>query len=392
MRIKRAKISLFLFGLVSLLAHLAALYALARIGSYSFTAPIATGFMVELPSIQSKTLFSGTAAPEHPRRVNRSFANGAGDRSPAAESAAKGGHLPTQKEELRQAPFAEEKDVALEQHHLPLAGGAVDKIAEPKDAAEAVSLQKTKPSEEAASAQHRRAAQYLTATWERLTYRISLFGVPVGSAVLEARNEVGDLRITFSVRSNPVTASFYRVENFAETRLMAGGYLIARIQQQEGTYLSDTGFTLCLRERMVFWIDHLRNQTMTQPLDDVEATDTLSAFYFLRKQPLEVGDTVHLRIFDSNRSVLTPVEVLRKERVTLPWLREVEALVVRPALQTEGLFKRTGDLLIWLTDDQYRVPVRLESSIPLGAVRAELVSAETDTDGENIKPPSSTPR
>lgn len=48
---------------------------------------------------------------------------------------------------------------------------------------------------------------------------------------------------------------------------------------------------------------------------------------------------------------------------------------------TEGIFRRTGDVLIWVTDDQYRVPVKFVTSIALGQVTAELVSSDVQRQG-----------
>ena len=52
--------------------------------------------------------------------------------------------------------------------------------------------------------------------------------------------------------------------------------------------------------------------------------------------------------------------------------------MVRPELPTDGLFRRSGELLVWITDDQNRVPVRMETVVPLGRVTAELISAEAE--------------
>jgi len=78
---------------------------------------------------------------------------------------------------------------------------------------------------------------------------------------------------------------------------------------------------------------------VTHPLDDDDVLDIVSGFYFLRNQPLKVGKVVLLNIFDSNRAAASPVEVLRRERLRLPGLREADTLVIRPALQTNGLFR-----------------------------------------------------
>jgi len=111
--------------------------------------------------------------------------------------------------------------------------------------------------------------------------------------------------------------------------------------------------------------------------------DAVSGFYFLRNRNLEVGNSVELHLFDSNQYSPTTIEVLRRERIGLPGGNKVDALVLHPLFKTAGFFRRTGDIMIWLTDDQFRVPVRLETYISLGKVTAELIAAESEQE-ENV--------
>jgi len=97
---------------------------------------------------------------------------------------------------------------------------------------------------------------------------------------------------------------------------------------------------------------------------------------------LKVGATELLQIYDSDRYTELPVDILRQEKITLPGLRQVDTLVIQPKLKTEGIFRRTGDVLIWVTDDQNRVPVKFVTSIALGQVTAELVSSDVQRQGE----------
>jgi hypothetical protein len=48
-------------------------------------------------------------------------------------------------------------------------------------------------------------------------------------------------------------------------------------------------------------------------------------------------------------------------------------VVIRPILQSEGIFARTGDLHIWLTDDERRIPVMMKSKVKIGSITATLV-------------------
>lgn len=52
--------------------------------------------------------------------------------------------------------------------------------------------------------------------------------------------------------------------------------------------------------------------------------------------------------------------------------------MLHPLFKTAGFFRRTGDIMIWLTDDKFRVPVRIETFITLGKVTAELISADSE--------------
>lgn len=223
----------------------------------------------------------------------------------------------------------------------------------------------------------RTANEFLANEREKLTYQISMFGLPVGGAELEAKNEHGEVRITLRVKSNSVLSSLYPVDDLVETRHMGGNFILTRIRQQEGSFRSDRGFSIMLREKKVFWIDRLTNRSTTEPIPNDEVLDIISGLYYLRNRPLQVGKTELLQVFDSDTYTPLPVEVLRREQVRLPGFRKADTIVIKPLLKTDGIFKRTGDVTIWLTDDDFRAPVKVETQIPLGKVTVELLSAET---------------
>ena len=222
-----------------------------------------------------------------------------------------------------------------------------------------------------------RPDELLKATYEKLTYLISIFGLPVGMAELEAKNVSSEVWINLRVTSNAAISSIYPVNDFIETRHIDGKYILTTIRQQEGSFKSDENFSINLRKKRVTWIDNRggRSNTVTVPTDDV--FDTLSGIYFLRNRQLQVGKTETLRIFDSEVYAEVPVEILRRETVRLPNLTTVETLVVQPLQKSAGIFRRTGDIQIWMTDDAFKVPVKIVTSVTLGTVTVELVSAES---------------
>jgi Protein of unknown function (DUF3108) len=85
--------------------------------------------------------------------------------------------------------------------------------------------------------------------------------------------------------------------------------------------------------------------------------DILSAIYFLRTKPLEVGKTFEVTISDSGRVYRVPIKVIDKKRMKTV-LGRVEVVRVEPDLHgPDGMIRESGQLSIWLTNDNRRIPV-----------------------------------
>jgi hypothetical protein len=87
---------------------------------------------------------------------------------------------------------------------------------------------------------------------------------------------------------------------------------------------------------------------------------------------LEPGRSVHVDILDSKKQWRVEVQVLRREMVKTKW-GELQTVLIKPLLKSEGIFDRKGELLVWLTDDARHVPVRMKSKVIVGSVTATLV-------------------
>lgn len=85
--------------------------------------------------------------------------------------------------------------------------------------------------------------------------------------------------------------------------------------------------------------------------------DILSAIYFVRTQPLEVGKSFDVKISDSGRLYRVPVKVVEKKRLKTV-LGRVDVVRLDPDLHgPDGMISEQGELSIWLTSDSRRIPV-----------------------------------
>ena len=88
--------------------------------------------------------------------------------------------------------------------------------------------------------------------------------------------------------------------------------------------------------------------------------DVLSAIYFIRMQPLEVGKTFDVFIGDGGRVYRTPVKVVERKKRMKTAVGRVDALRLTAELfGPERLIdQEKGEFSLWITDDARRIPVR----------------------------------
>ena len=104
-----------------------------------------------------------------------------------------------------------------------------------------------------------------------------------------------------------------------------------------------------------------------------EAQDELSIFYYFRTLDLDVGQGILLENFvDGDKNPLK-VAVHRTEWVEVPAGRFF-CYVVEPYLKKGGLFKHQGNLLIYITSDENRIPVKVTSELDFGQIVVMLES------------------
>lgn len=101
----------------------------------------------------------------------------------------------------------------------------------------------------------------------------------------------------------------------------------------------------------------------------------LSALFYLRAFTLTPGKKLAFRVADEGKNYVFKGEVLRREEIDTV-LGKIKTVVVRPEFTVEGSLKPAGDNLIWLTDDERKLIVRIESKVKIGTLVGQLKSIE----------------
>jgi len=116
--------------------------------------------------------------------------------------------------------------------------------------------------------------------------------------------------------------------------------------------------------------------------------DVVTAFYYLRSQDLQVGKPFHMPVNDGSKTYDVTLDVQARETIPTP-LGNRTAIRVEPKV-FNGLFKRKGRMLVWFSDDDQHLPLRIRFIIAVGTISATLRSVTHVS--EPTPPPSATTR
>ena len=90
---------------------------------------------------------------------------------------------------------------------------------------------------------------------------------------------------------------------------------------------------------------------------------------------MKEGDKVHLENFYKDKVYPLDVVFLGKERVSVS-AGTFDCIILEPKVREGGLFKSEGSIIVWLTDDELKVPVKVKTKVLIGSIDAELTGYE----------------
>ena len=96
-----------------------------------------------------------------------------------------------------------------------------------------------------------------------------------------------------------------------------------------------------------------------------------SAFYLTRTLELASKTQQTFWAVSGTKNYKLKVLIQGRETVETP-AGKFKCVKVEPILDEDGLFKASGKMTIWLTDDVYKTPVLVKSKISLGSITVEL--------------------
>jgi hypothetical protein len=216
---------------------------------------------------------------------------------------------------------------------------------------------------------------------ETLTYGIKWGIIPVGEGVLSVHplrevNGQDVYHFELKVTSYPFLDLFYKVRDKISSYVAADltrSYYYHKSQREGRT-----------KRDIIVEFDWDTNQAeysnfgkSKPPVDILPGTlDPLSALYYARLKDLDDIEEINVPVTDGKKCIIGKAVIVRRENITIE-SGVFDTYLMEPDIEEiGGVFEkaRNAKIRVWLTADDRRIPVRVESQVSIGSFTAELIS------------------
>ncbi len=182
-------------------------------------------------------------------------------------------------------------------------------------------------------------------------------------------------KVEYKARTVPMFDNFYRVDDRYETFIDKQGQFPHSFKQQirEGNYAHDEWMEFYHDKGLARSLIHNHEFYMVPYSQDI-----LSAYFYVRTMDLRsMKDGTIIELNHVSDKEVIPLKIKIRNRDLLETeLGVFRTIVVEPIVKGIGLFKSEGQVLIWMTDDENKIPIRIKIKVIVGSLYADIESME----------------
>ena len=214
---------------------------------------------------------------------------------------------------------------------------------------------------------------------EWLRYKMSYSGfLRAGTAILEVDEKEYNGKKVFHSKGTGWTSGmikwFFEVDDKYESYFDKDSikpYLFKR-KIDEGGYKKHRITSFNYDSKKAYVQDFTNQKDSSVAFSNVQ--DMMSSFYYLRNietKDLKKGEEIALDMFMDSQVYPFKLRFLGREVIRTKF-GKINSLIFRPLVQSGRIFKAQESVTIWITDDANKIPIKMQASLSVGSLRAEL--------------------
>lgn len=103
--------------------------------------------------------------------------------------------------------------------------------------------------------------------------------------------------------------------------------------------------------------------------------DILSAFYYLRNSPtinkIKPGESIAIDLFFDDETTKFKLKFMGRTDIKTKF-GTFSTMIFRPLVQSGRVFKEQESVTVWISDDDNKIPLRIQASLAVGSIKADL--------------------
>jgi hypothetical protein len=221
---------------------------------------------------------------------------------------------------------------------------------------------------------------------EKLVYKAyynwKFVWIPAGEAIFHIRETPGHYEIVVTGNTYPSYDYFFRVRDYFYSKIDKKTLLPKNFVRivEEGDYrkFDSLVFDHTFKKAYSFNGKNRKSAVKKEIPFDYCIHDLLSVLYFMRNVNVDahrIGDHIPVKMLFDEKIYPIKVRYTGKEpKVEIKDLGTYNTLTVVPDLITGNVFKDGNKMKVWVTDDQNKIPLLIESPLKVGTAKAVLQS------------------
>jgi hypothetical protein len=220
---------------------------------------------------------------------------------------------------------------------------------------------------------------------EKVIHSVNYFKMQAGTLTLETRpfamvNGVKNYQFRTTINTSSLFSSFYSVDDYVDV-LMDFAQMIPSVftlHVKETSQLKEAQMFFDQQKGVAtYWEKKVtdKNGEENKKLQwDILpfAQNVFSAAFYMRVFQWEVGKENAFHVADDEKNLIFRAKALRREKISTE-AGDFNAIVIRPEIELKGKFNPVGDNYIWLSDDDRKYILRIESKIKIGTLVSEVI-------------------
>lgn len=220
---------------------------------------------------------------------------------------------------------------------------------------------------------------------ERVKHEVSYMGVKAGELEIEVKpfvkvNQQKSYNFRIGIKTTGLFSSVYSVDDHVTTYVNFDDLTptVYELFVKESGKLGETKTLFDWKQnKATFWekvYTKKDGEKESQKEWDILpfSQNVFSVVYYLRNFTWDVGSENKFRIAHDGKNLVFEGKAIRKEKIETD-AGTFDTIVIQPVVSFGGKLEPTGDNFIWITDDDRKFIVRIESKIKIGSLVSEVV-------------------